>query len=124
VSWALSLITVSVLLLSAAGIYALMSFTVAQRRREIGIRTALGGDPRRILAGIFGRVMKQLMIGLAIGSILSVPIWSSFDLSAAAALRLLAIVGAIIIIVGVMAAIGPARRTLRIHAVDALRSDG
>jgi hypothetical protein len=124
VSWALALITLSVLLLSAAGIYALMSFTVAQRTREIGIRTALGGDPRRILAGIFGRVMKQLMIGLAIGGMLAVPIFASFDLSAAGSLRLVAIVGSIIILVGVIAAIGPARRSLRIHAVEALRTDG
>jgi ABC-type antimicrobial peptide transport system permease subunit len=36
-----------------------MSFTVAQRTREIGIRTALGGNSRSILAGIFGRVMSN-----------------------------------------------------------------
>jgi ABC-type antimicrobial peptide transport system permease subunit len=124
ISWALTLITVSVLLLSAAGIYALMSFTVAQRTREIGIRTALGGDPRRILAGIFGRVIKQLLIGLAVGGVLSAPIFASFDLSAAGALRLLAVVGSIIVFVGVISAIGPARRSLRIHAVEALRTDG
>ena len=124
VSWALALITVSVLLLSAAGIYALMSFTVAQRTREIGIRTALGGDPRRILAGIFGRVMRQLLVGLAIGALLAMPIFASFDLSMAGSLRLLAGVGSIIIVAGVIAAVGPARRSLRIQAVDALRTDG
>jgi hypothetical protein len=45
--------TLNVLLLSAAGIYAMLSFTVARRRREIGIRSALGADRRRILGGIF-----------------------------------------------------------------------
>ncbi|HEX4912416.1 MAG TPA: ABC transporter permease, partial [Vicinamibacterales bacterium] len=124
VSWALSLITVSVLLLSAAGIYALMSFTVAQRTREIGIRMALGGDPRRILAGIFGGVMRQLAIGLIVGGVLSIPIFASFELSPGGALRLLATVGAIIVVAGMIAALGPARRSLRIHAVEALRSDG
>ena len=124
VSWALALITVSVLLLSAAGIYALMSFTVTQRTREIGIRTALGGDPRRILAGIFGRVMRQLLIGLAIGALLAMPIFASFDLSMAGSLRLLAIVSSIIVVVGIIAAVGPARRSLRIHAIEALRTDG
>ena len=48
-------VTLSVLLLSSAGIYALMSFTVSQRRKEIGIRMALGADRTRIVASIFSR---------------------------------------------------------------------
>ena len=63
----LVLVTLSVLVLSAAGIYALMSFTVARRRKEIGIRTALGADPTRILRSIFSRALGQLAIGALLG---------------------------------------------------------
>ena len=63
----LILAMLSVVVLSAAGIYALMSFTVARRRREIGIRAALGADPTRVLAGIFARALGQLGLGTAVG---------------------------------------------------------
>ena len=61
----------SVLLLSAAGIHAMMSFTVARRWREIGIRVALGADARRVLMGIFGRAGAQIATGVAAGLILA-----------------------------------------------------
>jgi putative ABC transport system permease protein len=123
VSWVLTLVTVSVLLLSAAGIYALMSFTVAQRTREIGIRTALGGNPRVVLAGIFGRVLRQLTIGVVIGSVLSAALMRIANLSVAGAGVLVLTVGAIILAIGLMAAVGPARRSLRPPAMEALRTD-
>jgi ABC-type antimicrobial peptide transport system permease subunit len=122
-AWAIGLVTVSVLLLSAAGMYALMSFTVAQRTREIGIRTALGGNPRLILTGIFGRVLRQLSIGLLIGSVLSAVVLMGTTLSLQRAGVLLLTVSAMILAVGVAAAIGPARRSLRIPAMEALRTD-
>ncbi|HEY0810046.1 MAG TPA: ABC transporter permease, partial [Longimicrobiales bacterium] len=67
IALALLLTTVSVLLLTAGGIYALMSVAVTQRRREIGVRAALGADPRRILSSIFSRATRQLVIGGAVG---------------------------------------------------------
>ncbi|MEX2273331.1 MAG: ABC transporter permease [Vicinamibacterales bacterium] len=60
-------VTLSVLVLAGGGIYALMSVTVSRRRREIGIRAALGGEPRRILAAIFGRALMLLAAGALIG---------------------------------------------------------
>jgi len=64
-------ITLSVLLLSAAGI-ALMSFTVAQRKKEIGIRAALGADAKRLLISIFSRAAGQLGAGVAAGVVFAI----------------------------------------------------
>ena len=123
-SWGIGLVTASVLLLSAAGIYALMSFTVARRTREIGIRAALGAHPRRLLLNIFGRVMRQLAIGVLAGSLLSGAVFSNLGVSLGRATALLLAVATLMLIVGVLAALGPARRSLRIQAIDALRTDG
>ncbi len=123
ISSALMMITLSVVLLSAAGIYALMSFTVAQRTREIGIRTALGGDQRRILAGVFGRVMIQLGMGVGVGSVFAALVFMTANMSARVAIALVLTVGVVIVGVGVTASIGPARRSLRMPTTDALRAD-
>lgn len=122
-AWGVGAVTVGVLLLSAAGIYALTSFTVAQRTREIGIRAALGAHPRRLLAGIFGRVARQLALGVLVGSLLSALLMSAADLGAGTAVGLLVSVAAMMASVGLLAAISPARRTLRVQPADVLRAD-
>lgn len=123
VAWSLALVTSTVLLLSAAGMYALMSFTVAGRTREIGIRTALGAQPRQLLASVFGRITRQLTTGWFVGSLLSAGALSAAGLTAGRAAALLLVVGAIVLVVGSLAAFGPARRGLRIQAIDALKTD-
>lgn len=55
------------ILIAAVGIYGLISFSVAQRTREIGIRIAVGAEPRRILAMILGRALLIVTIGMAVG---------------------------------------------------------
>jgi len=55
------------LMLSAAGIYGVMSYTVSQRNHEIGIRVALGATPRHIVRTILRGAMIPLAAGLAIG---------------------------------------------------------
>jgi hypothetical protein len=123
-AWGIALVTLSVILLSAAGMYALMSFTVAQRTREIAIRAALGAAPRRLLAGIFGRVTRQLSLGLAVGALLATGIFDSVDVGFGRAASLVLLVSAFMVAVALLAASGPARRGLRIEPSDALRTDG
>jgi putative ABC transport system permease protein len=122
-AWGIGLVTTSVLLLSAAGIYALMSFTVAQRTREIGIRVALGAHPRRLFLSIFGRVLRQLALGVTVGSLVSGAVFLVAGLGVELATSLLLAVAAIMLFVGVAAALGPARRSLRINATEALWAD-
>lgn len=122
-AWGVGLATASVLLLSAAGMYALMSLAVAQRTREIGIRTALGAPPRRILWSVFGRAAGQLALGVLCGSLVSAGALTMAGLDRPRAAGLLMAVAAIMMIVGLLAALGPALRGLRVNASEALRAD-
>ena len=121
----LSLIIISVLLLSAAGIYALMSFTVSQRRKEIGIRAAMGADAGQLLRSIFTKAAWQLGLGVAVG----VGAAAFFDFTSGGELLgsvgkpLLPAMSIVMIVVGLLAAIGPARRGLRIQPTEALRAE-
>jgi predicted permease len=120
---ALGLITLSVALLSMAGLYALMSYAVVRRRREIGIRRALGGQRGSILASIFGHVLAQVGIGavagLALAAVLSVVVGA--ELGDQRTYWFLAGVLAALVATALLAALGPARRGLRIEPTEALR---
>ena len=125
VAVSVGLVVLSVLLLSAAGIYALMSFTVSQRRREIGIRAALGADPRHILGSVFSRAGRQLGIGLAAGVAAATLLdWSvDGELMGGQSMVLVPLVAVLMGAAGLLAAFGPARRGLRIQPMEALREE-
>lgn len=122
----LALVMASVLLLSAAGIYAMMSFTVTQRRKEIGIRSALGAQPRRLLAGLFGRAAGQLALGVVVGVGLAFLLdrASDGDLMGVRGAVVVPVVAVIMLLTGLLATFGPARRGLRIEPSEALRAEG
>jgi hypothetical protein len=122
---ALGAITLSVLILSAAGIYALMSVTVTRRRREIGIRVALGADRSRLLLGIFARASIQLGAGVATG-IAAATIFNSLsrgELLGARSVVILPAVSVFMVAVGVFAAMMPARQALSIQPTVVLKED-
>ncbi len=125
VSLILGLIAASVLLLSAAGIYALMSFVVAQHRKEIGIRIALGADQRRLLASVLSRALRQLTIGVAMGAAIAfvADLGSEGELMAGQGAIVLPFIALLMLCVGLLAALGPAWRGLRIQPTQALRED-
>jgi putative ABC transport system permease protein len=117
------LVFVSVLLLCSAGVFALMSFSVTQRRREIGVRSALGAEPRRVLFGVIGRAARQLAIGVALGLVVVIAL-PPIDLDGITLTATAGPIGFVALVmagVGLLAAIGPARRGLRIHPSEALR---
>jgi predicted permease len=120
-----SLVIVTGLLLSAAGIYAMMSFTVSQRRKEIGIRAAMGADAGQLLRSIFTRAALQLAAGIGVGTVLALMIDRASDGEMLGSLgrALLPVTAVVMTIVGLLATMGPARRGLRIQPTEALRAE-
>jgi predicted permease len=118
-------VILSVVMLSAAGIYALMSFTVARRRKEIGIRAALGADPVRLLAGIFSRAARQLALGVLFGLLGAVGLEQLLEAERVQGQGavILALVAVFMTGVGLVATIVPARQGLRIQPTEALREE-
>lgn len=125
VALVIGLVLLSVFLLSAAGIYALTSFTVTRRRKEIGIRTALGARPREVLWSVFSRAARQVGLGLAVGiaSAILIDSLTGGGLMGGRANVLLPVIGGIMGVVALLAALGPVRRGLRIEPTEALRAD-
>jgi predicted permease len=110
------------LFLSAAGIFSLMSVSVARRTREIGLRAALGASPTRLLTGIFSRALVLIGSGIVAGNavlLLFVTLGTELDLADVA--DALMITSMVMLAVGLLACAEPARRALRIAPHDALK---
>lgn len=120
------------LILSLAGIYAVLSFTVARRTREIGVRVALGASRRRVVAATFRRPLLQVTGGIVVGTaIVFTAAWllrftefpgSEKDLTVQG---MAMIVGYGIVMLGVcmLGCVVPTRRALRIEPTIALRTE-
>jgi len=120
VTYVAGFISFLVLLLSASGIHALMSFIVARRTREIGIRVALGSPPTRIVSGIFLRAFLQVALGILAGSAI---VALKIDFGSLTQVLMLIGADAIMLIAGVAACALPLQRALAINPTDALRAE-
>jgi len=101
-----------------------MSFTVNRRRREIGIRSALGAQPHHVLSGIFRRAFGQLAAGAAGGILVAAFLSYYLPVEAVGGWDVPGVIPAatlFMVLVGLLAAAGPARRGLRVEPTEALR---
>jgi putative ABC transport system permease protein len=115
------------LLLAAVGVYSVLSYIVRGRRREIGIRTALGGRTTDVLRLVIVEGMSPTLVGIATGTIAalaSARVMKSlvFGVSASDPLTLVA-VAATLAIVALMASLVPAYRAIRLDPVQVLRTE-
>jgi len=115
------------LILALIGTYGLMSYSVTQRRREIGIRVALGAQGNEIMRLVIWQGMVLVGIGIGVGVLLSfgaTRMFASllFGVSTTDAVTFIG-VPAMLLLVGLVASYMPARRVLRVDPVTALRND-
>ncbi|MGH7444556.1 MAG: FtsX-like permease family protein, partial [Longimicrobiales bacterium] len=119
-SWMTALVAVVALLVSIAGIYSMLSFTVARQTRDIGVRIALGADRRRIITGVFSPAMLRIGAGIVIGAV----VWFYVIvgvLEGGDRLELLLATAVVLVLLGLLACGVPVRRALRIEPAEALR---
>jgi hypothetical protein len=120
-AWIMMAVAGIVLTLSVAGIYALMSFTVSRRTREIAIRAAVGAGRGQIVTTIFRRAVLQLLGGVALGGVIAVPVL--WDGVVDQGPRSLVIVCTLLLGAGLAACLVPVRRALAIEPAAAMKSE-
>jgi predicted permease len=115
--WLFVALAVVVMLLSLTGIYSVFSFSASQRTREVGIRVALGGRRRHVIAVLFRRPLMQVGLGILIGLLIA------NQISEGQMVRVIALYGCVVIATAALATLGPVLRALRIEPLDALRTE-
>jgi hypothetical protein len=115
------------ILLSVAGLYALMSFTVTQRTREIGIRWALGARRRQIVVMVAQQAALQLLAGVSLG--VAGSLWMFREMAGDwlttpdGRYTVLTAIALGTLLVGGIACVRPTARGLRLQPTEALREE-
>jgi predicted permease len=127
ISEGFSLLALAALFLASIGLYGIMASSVNRRRREIGVRMAMGAQPKNVLAMIFKQGLAQLSLGIILGlavavafagmlevTLFEVEPWDPFVFGAIVVVLLLS---------GAAACFVPARRATRVDPVKVLREE-
>ena len=113
--------------LAAIGLYGVMSYSVAQRTREVGLRMALGAGRRDVLNLVVGQGMRLALAGVALGLLASVALTRLmekllFEVSATD-FSTFAVIAVLLTLVALVACLIPARRAMKVDPMVALRCE-
>ena len=126
VAWLFGGFAALALILAVGGIYGVLSYTVTQRKLEIGIRMALGAQDRQVLGQVIRQGMGLVGLGAVLGLVggygMARAVSSIFFGVGTGSPALYAAVGAVLLGVGVLANLLPARKAARVSPIGALRA--
>jgi ABC-type antimicrobial peptide transport system permease subunit len=123
----LQVAALTALVLAAVGLYGVLTYLVSRRTREIGMRLAIGAEPRTVVGMVVGRALRLTGMGLSLGAVLA---WVGGGVLdgllhgvEAATPAVFAGAGAVLAAVALVAAWIPARRASRVDPATALRGE-
>jgi predicted lysophospholipase L1 biosynthesis ABC-type transport system permease subunit len=123
----LTLFAAAATLLASLGLYTLLMLLVAERRREIGVRMALGATPLMVVTLVFATAGRLLAIGIGVGLVATIAAARVMSglVYQVSPLDVPTLAGAVLVlvIVAVAAAAIPARRAARVDPIQAMRAE-